>query len=581
MVTTAPPTSRLTWIEQNLMIINKQANLVNLYPNIGQLMLHNTIELQRSRGLPVRILILKPRQVGWSTWTQAEIFHDLNRFPNKRALVVSADGDSTEAVFEMTQRFQENMPSDLRRPAKRSNRKELVYSKPHNSSIRMQTAGKDKLGMSTTVQYLHCSEFAYWDNAESQYSKLAQMVPLQPDTMIILETTADGEGGLFYDMFWEAVKRQKRNKELGIEDYTGYIPMFFPWYRFPEYKAQVPDARVIVLQTDKDDRYGDEKGEIEKYGLDMGQIMYRRLRIDELKGDIGQFNEKYPANALEAFQSSGRPVFRPAIVRRQEQQCNTGRRFLYDEHGDRFEVEQHLDSWHILHEPQPDHQYCMGADTMEGKLTDLNDSKSKADYHGVTIYDRTTNQFVAIYRGTCEQKTLGEQIYWAGVEYNNAWIAPEIPNGQVVLQYLKDKSYPNLYQRKKGAEKADEEDSDFLGWKTTTVTRPYLVNIFIGMMRDGDVGIGFKEIIEEMKTFIYDKNGKPIHMASRHDDLLFAAMIAIIVHLEMPLNPVPYAYDNTASVDYDIGNEKMLCRAGVFDTWKPGDEEDIDELYTE
>jgi hypothetical protein len=327
------------------------------------MMLYNTIELQRSRNLPIRILILKPRQVGWSTWTQAEMFHEINRFPNKSGLVVSADGDSTEAVFEMAQRYQENMPSNLKRPTKRSNRKEIVYAKPHNSKIRLQTAGKDKLGMSTTIQHLHCSEVAYWDNAEAQYAKLAQMVPQKAGTSVILETTADGEGGMFYDMFWEAVDRQRHNKEMGIEDYSGYIPMFFPWYKFPEYESPVPNTRIINLENDKDGRYGDEVKQVEDYGLTMEQIYWRRLKIDEMKGDLGQFAEKYPANALEAFQSSGRPVFSPGIVKKQEAQCGIGQRYLYDDQGKRFNVEQTMESWHILHPPEPDHQYCIGADT--------------------------------------------------------------------------------------------------------------------------------------------------------------------------------------------------------------------------
>ena len=186
-----------------------------------------------------------------------------------------------------------------------------------------------------------------------------------------------------------------------------------------------------------------------------------------------------------------------------------------------------------------------------------------------------------MYRGSCEQVTLGEQVYRAGVEYNNAWIAPELPNGSVVLNYLKQNDYPSIYQRQKGTESQNTEDSDLLGWRTTVVTRPYLVNNMIGVMRDGDVQIAFKEICTEMKTFVWDKNGKPIHMAGRHDDLLFGCMMAIMVDMEMPLNAMPYAFGNTSSDKYEIGNEKMLCRAGAFDNWKPGDEDDDEGLYTD
>jgi len=357
--------------------------------------------------------------------------------------------------------------------------------------------------------------------------------------------------------------------------------MFFPWYKFPEYTMPVPDSRLITLQTDKDERYGDEKGLVQEYKYTSGQVYWRRLKVDEFKGDLGQFAEKYPANAEEAFQSSGRPVFSPAAVKRQESMCMKGSYYLYDDEGVRFGVEQTMDSWHIIHTPEPDHQYCIGVDTCEGRLSDANDAKSKPDYHGVAVFDRTTRQFVAVYRGSCEQVTLGEQVYHAGIEYNNAWIAPELPNGSVVLNYLKDNTYPSIYQRQKGTESDNTTDSDLLGWRTTVVTRPYLVNNMIGVMRDGDVIFGFKEIINEMRTFVYDKNGKPGHMSGRHDDLLFGCMIAIQQHLEMPYNPTPYAYSSTDSDNYDIGDPRSLCRVGAFDTWKPGDEKDAEMEYTE
>ena len=71
------------WIKQNLSIIDKKGDLIRLFPNIGQLMLAKMMVRQRRAGFPVRIVLLKPRQVGWSTWSEAEGFHFINNNKNR------------------------------------------------------------------------------------------------------------------------------------------------------------------------------------------------------------------------------------------------------------------------------------------------------------------------------------------------------------------------------------------------------------------------------------------------------------------------------------------------------------------
>ena len=116
------------WIRRNLKIIDKlTAEIIPLNPNNGQLMLAKMIMRQRRAGFPVRIILLKPRQVGWSTWSEAEGFHYINNNPNRTALVVSADIDSTNLVFDMTKRYQSYMPDAIRLPTDASNRKEIIY----------------------------------------------------------------------------------------------------------------------------------------------------------------------------------------------------------------------------------------------------------------------------------------------------------------------------------------------------------------------------------------------------------------------------------------------------------------------
>lgn len=521
---------RLNWIARNLKIIDKSGHLVGLYPNIGQLMLYNTMNLQRSQGLPVRIDLLKPRQVGWTTWSEAEGFCDVYHRPNWNAMAISRDIDSTDVVFRMTRLYHAEMPNQ--RPTDNTNRKEIIFSAPHRSRFVAQTAGKIGVGRSDRIQYLHCSEVAWWQNAKEQLAGLYQVVPSIPGTVIIKETTANGIGGAFYDSFWEGVERRKKNPK----DYSGYLPVFFPWYKFPEYQLKAPDGFELT----------DEEEVIKaQFDLSHNQLNWRRLKIQELNGDVALFRQEYPATALEAFQASGNPVFTQSMIDYQKARCTMNPRYCVF-NDDRIEdVNRTFNCWQMARQPVLEHQYCLGADTMEGRLSDVQDVKSNLDCDGVVILDRTVGEVAAIYHGRGNQLELGKQCLWAGRAYNEAWVAPEIPMSMTLLNVFKEAGYENLYNRQIHDERLVTDDSENLGWRTTLVTRKWLVDDFIAVMRDNALLVMFMSIVDEMQTFIKDKVGKPIHMPGKHDDLLFALMIALQVHKRCPLNPEPYPFGST------------------------------------
>ena len=88
---------------------------------------------------------------------------------------------------------------------------------------------------------------------------------------------------------------------------------------------------------------------------------------------------------------------------------------------------------------------------------------------------------------------------------------------------------------------------------------------FRSALRERSFIIGFNEIISEMMSFCYDKGGKPIHNSGKHDDLLFAAMIAFQVHRRCPMGEKPYSHACTGEeVEYKPGIES-LARVGAID----------------
>ncbi len=215
---------------------------------------------------------------------------------------------------------------------------------------------------------------------------------------------------------------------------------------------------------------------------------------------------------------------------------------------------------------------------MEGRVSDVQDVKSDLDCDAVAVLDRTENEIVAIYHGRGSQIDLAEQVLLAAEYYNDAYVAPEIPNSMVILNKLKEVGYNNIYSRQLHDERLEATDSEDLGWRTTQITRSYMVNQFITAMRDNSIKVTFQAVIDEMKTFIRDKTGKQIHMPSKHDDLLFAVMIALQVHLRCP-SLIAYPDSHTASYSEHTANESFST-SGYVDMCDEEYEEDELQVHT-
>jgi hypothetical protein len=571
-------------MQKYLKIVTMEGDLSPLDCNLAQLMVHNTLEVQRKQGLPQRGIVLKARREGVSTYSEGRMFYEINARARRNACICSADLDASNKVFKMAKLFQDNLPDAVKRATDYSNRKEIVYSAPHMSSFYAATAGKDVLGRGGLTHFLHLTEFAFWSNAKAQFGGAVQEVPDDTDTIVLIESTANGVGGAFYDIYMQAYEDWQKSG-----DARNFLPIFLPWYIFPKYTQDVvggfevgkPHASWVLPEWCE---YEDELSKVMNCTAE--QLMWRRWAIkNRCQGDLSLFKQEYPATVMEAFQSSGRPVFPQSVLNRHESKASEGKQVLFVEY-DGYEpqvtsVQKVYDAWTILRRPVAEHQYAMGIDTMVGKLSDQTDIKSKRDNHGVVVLDRDNREIVAIYRGSCTQDELAQQCIRCAKYYNDAYVAPELPNGMQVLVRFRDAGYTNLFVRQESDDREFVDDVENLGWKTTTTTRPLMVEAFKSFVMEDGVWLNSKPLITEMRQFIYDKTGKPIHGAGKHDDLIFAAMIALQVHLRSPFKAIPYSYASTGG-EMVARKETDLARAGAIDPgpWAMEDTED-DWLVTE
>lgn len=510
------------YIESFLKIKTKESRVENFRLNSAQLRLYQLITKQKKEGKPVRIIILKARQMGFSTLTEGLIYHSTATQKNVSSLIITHKDEATTNLFNMSKLFHEHNP--VRPMLKNSNAKELIFENPTKnaaekkkkpglrSKIKCATAGGKGVGRSDTFRNIHASELAFWpgDILET-LTGLLQAVPALPGTMVIIESTAFGFN--FFKKLWD-------DAVAGLSD---FIPFFAAWHEMDEYR--MPYHGEMLTEEEKEIK--------EAFGLDNEQIMWRRWCIsNNCGGDIDKFHQEYPATPEEAFIATGTCVFnsRAIIIRLrmlQEEEAPKRGLFRYEEERKALDhivlkkrafADDEKGYIEIFKEPEKGRPYTLGGDTAgEG-----------SDYFTAQVIDNITGEQMARLRWQrCDEDEYAKQLYCLGMHYNKALIAVETnysTHPQKVLEYLR---YPRMYVRETMDTYTGKHKQSF-GFQTTMLTRPVLVARMVEFMRDNIHMIHDRDTLQECLTFIRNEQGRAEAEQGEHDDLVMAFGIALM-----------------------------------------------------
>jgi hypothetical protein len=281
--------SDLEYFAQFLKIRPKVGQIAPFTLNPAQRHLHRVIEEQRAKTGRVRVIVLKARQLGVSTYVAARLYHRTINNPGLRTIIIGHERRASSNLFQLVKRMHEHLPEDLRPSIGTSNAEELVFDKI-DSGYLVSVATNEGAGRSATAQMLHASETAFWPDLPTQMAALMQTVPDLDGTEIIIETTANGYND--FHKLW-------RKAEAGESE---FIPVFLAWTLAPEYRAKLPPDFVMDAEESK---------LAELHGLDPEQIAWRRAKISQL-GSEEYFSQEYPLLPSEAFISSTFDSFIPA-----------------------------------------------------------------------------------------------------------------------------------------------------------------------------------------------------------------------------------------------------------------------------
>lgn len=313
------------------------------------------LRIERTRR-PVRLVILKARQMGFSTLIEGYNWERAMRRPRSKGLVVAHDDDTSSEVLSMVHTMKDSIPQTAERTWKFAMKHTATYhikfGPPLESQIKIASARKKNPGRGFTMSFLHASEVAFWEEADRKAQSLLNALAAREGTYCFMESTAEGDIGFFHDTFrqaWEQVHLPFDQRA------TVWHAMFVPWFEMPEYRwsqtlgagRPLPDDMALEIldtitpyeewllarkyykrwspadeweQVDRKVALGTKKvwrrKNVGDVFVDLDQLAWRRMMLrDQLNGNPfdpatwQRFQAEYPATPDEAFQATGTKVF--------------------------------------------------------------------------------------------------------------------------------------------------------------------------------------------------------------------------------------------------------------------------------
>ncbi|MFH1111001.1 MAG: hypothetical protein V1790_17650 [Planctomycetota bacterium] len=509
------------WCRENLSIRDKKGVSVPLDLWPAQKRLDEVIERQRERKRPVRVVVLKARQVSFSVGVASEFFRRVAFTPGQQCFVVSEKYDSAKNLFGYYQQFQESYRAArgfALPPLVKDNEERLEWS--NSSYIQVKSADAVVVGRSFNLRFLHLSEFAFWRDPATVQTALMQAVPDDADTMVIVESTANGVGGEFYDLW-----KQATNPKGGSE----WVPVFFGWNEHPEYRRPFRDDREKIELERSLTR--EEKDLQQQHSLVLEQLNWRRWWIaNQCKNSEDRFHQEMPISPEEAFLTSGRPrfdvrsiarmpTFRDPILGGLEEIAVGTRRsvqFFTREHGEMS----------LFKRPVAGRGYVIGADIAQGSELVAGDP----NYSVAQVLDQDVGEQVAVVRERLTPATFAQYLYDLGRFYNWAYIIIEVNIEIGLLEELLRLGYPLhlIYRRQPSPDQQHRGQEGSLGWRTDMVTRPQLVSALDTALREGSIIVHDSVTLQELRTFVIKASGKAEASQGCHDDTVLALALAVV-----------------------------------------------------
>lgn len=560
----------------------------------GQRRALEVLEKMRLTNVPIRIIVLKARQMGISTLLQLYMFwiQSVHK-TNWHSVIAAHVKDSSNTIRAMTDKVIENMP-----PIKGEKFKITPFKNTQNIKIIVNTGCRITIGSAESPESIrsqnpkmaHLSEVAFYPNTEKRTTSqligsIISPIKRVPLTMIAIESTANGVGDYFHGLWGQAKKGE-----------SAFEHIFLAWFYDDRYTQEIngtynDEGGKIVEGTIEDFVNSLTDYEMNLFETEdectLENLNWYRGKRGEMDTDELMLQE-FPSNDIEAFQDSGMPAFRAAHVERLRGTCKPPYavgELVADESPELFLMKRSAQLKGILENIRfiEDAEATKAAKTNDAKLKarklrdklhvwDFPDTSEnvanrylvvfdpqkglseKADWGVITVFDRYSMMWdgkpevVAQWRGKVDK----DVAIWIAAQiakyYNNALLVvesnvydgPKEDDAETIFDTLAD-YYDNLYSRTP-ADKIRDGAPIKYGFRMGKSTKPMIRTTFVAVLREQSYIERCNEALNEARTYERKQNGKFEAKDGHHDDIIDTRMIGL--HVCFNEMDKPYVVEN-------------------------------------
>lgn len=554
--------------------------------NYPQRILCKTFEDLRHQHRAIRVVLLKARQWGGSTFTQFYIkwIQDY-KADGWNAIILSQVKSTSKKIKAMYRKAIERQPGwTIDQPGA-----QLMLSPYENSPDDfIVTDGSKAIRRSTLTvasfdnfdavrgNNFHCahySEVAYWKKTpehdpEGVISSISAGIHNLENNVEVFESTGRGASGFFYDRCQLAMDPSNND---------AYTFVFIPFYIIENDMEQVEDEREFArwLLRNKD------RSTCPKGYRETGKFFWRMWQKGACFQAINwyrNFRNKFKTHAFcateapideeEAFRNSGNLVFNPYSIDELKQGEVKKPKYIADivTTGEkstsaiknaqikfRDDGEGDLKIWSV-----PNNNILRVADRYVVAV-DIGGKSITSDYTVMTVLDRMgmipsmkdKPRVVARYRGHCRHDVLAWKAAALAHYYDDALLVIESNTADreknnntegdhfgSIINEIAD-YYPNLYQRRSSPEDTTGNVLAKYGFQTNKITKGWLIDNLEAFVDDRLWHEPDAEMYHELRIYERKDDGSlgNIEGSGNHDDVLMSTAIALYVStndMEMP-----------------------------------------------
>lgn len=274
-----------------LKIKGKSGEILQLKLNETQNIILNHIRTQYKRKGNLRLVIVKGRQQGCTTFFAAYYLWRALFLKGQDVFILSYLQRSLSEIMDKVNFFYDNLPLFVSKTFAKIPARDKAL-RFNNASVYSSASAEGRSIRGGTYQMLHLSESSFY--SKESIEALMQTVS-DKKTMIVFESTPRGTDNAFYHYY-----------KMATQGDSGYEAIFIPWWKELGYKrSSVGDYNPNKEVLDYAQNYNPD--------LTLEQLRWLEEKMSEM--GVDSFNYEYPATPELAFlQNLDDVVIQPSVI---------------------------------------------------------------------------------------------------------------------------------------------------------------------------------------------------------------------------------------------------------------------------